>query len=334
MPPPLRRSALVAFATFAHALVLSGAALAGNGGVAPPAPASPTAGHIRDVYWLILGVTGGIFLLVSATLVLFIVRYRSRGRPREVEGPQVRGHTNLELAWTAGPVVILAIIAGVVFWRVSEIGGAPSTSAAANVPPRDTVRVEGHQYYWEFVYPNGARSIDHLRLPLGRETRLQVVSSDVAHSWWVPALAGKLDAIPGRTNYMAFRPNKLGTFLGQCAEFCGLLHADMKARVEVLPADQYASWVRGRVADRLALGKESFQGVCAKCHGFAGQGGVGPNIAQSPLLHDRTGLTNLLRNGGIKMPAVGKDWSQQQLGALIAYLQRRFKQGSGGGGQG
>ena len=112
MPPPVRRSAFVAIATFAVALVAAGPALAGNGGIAPPAPASPTAGHIRDVYWLLLGVTGAIFLLVSVTLVLFMVRYRSRGRPREVEGPQVRGHTNLELAWTAAPVVILAVRSG------------------------------------------------------------------------------------------------------------------------------------------------------------------------------------------------------------------------------
>jgi cytochrome c oxidase subunit 2 len=333
MPPPVRRSSLVAFATIAVALVSGGPALADNGGVAPPSPASPTAQHIRDVYWLILGVTGGIFLLVSVTLILFIVRYRSRGRPREIEGPQVRGHTNLELAWTAGPVVILAVIAGFVFWQVSRIGGSPGTSAAANVPASDTIRVEGHQYYWQFVYPNGARSIDHLRLPVDRKLRLQVVSADVAHSWWVPALDGKLDAIPGRTNYMAFRPTKLGNFLGQCAEFCGLLHADMKARVEVLPAAQYDSWVRERAGDRLALGKEMFDGVCAKCHGLAGQGGVGPNIASNPLLHDRAGLTRLLRNGGIKMPAVGKDWPDQQIDALLAYFQQRFK-GSGGGGQG
>ena len=86
------------------ALALASAAAAGNGGVAPPDPASPDAASIRDIYWLILGITGGIFVLVEGALILFVVRYRSRGRPREVEGPQVRGHTKLELAWTAGPV--------------------------------------------------------------------------------------------------------------------------------------------------------------------------------------------------------------------------------------
>jgi cytochrome c oxidase subunit 2 len=334
MPPPVRRSALVAIATFAVALVAAGPVLAGNGGVAPPAPASPTASHIRDVYWLILGVTGGIFLLVAVTLILFMVRYRSRGRPREVEGPQVRGHTNLELAWTAGPVVILAIIAGFVFWQVSEIGGAPGSSAATGPPTSEQIRVEGHQYYWQYVYPNGAISIDQLRLPYQRGVRLKIVSADVAHSWWVPSLAGKLDAIPGKTNYLSFKPTKLGVYRGQCAEFCGLYHAQMLTHVHVLPAAEYDQFVLQRASDRLALGKEAFQGVCAQCHGLAGQGGYGPNIAANPLLQDRAGLTKLLRNGGIKMPAVGKDWSDQEIDALLAYLQQRFKQGSSGGGQG
>jgi cytochrome c oxidase subunit II len=334
MPPPVRRLVRVlssaALLTLAHAAV----ATAGNGGLAPPSPASPSARHIRDVYWLVLGITGGIFLLVATTLLLFGVRYRSRGRPREVEGPQIRGHTNLELAWTAGPVVVLAIIAGFVFWQVSDIGGAPGSSASTGPPAREQIRVEGRQYYWNYLYPNGAISIDRLRLPYQRAVRLKIVSADVAHSWWVPALAGKLDAIPGKTNYLSFRPTKLGTFRGQCAEFCGLFHAAMVTHVEVLPAARYDAWVRKRATDRLALGKEVFEGVCAKCHGLAAQGGVGPNIAQNPLLGDRAGLTKLLQNGGITMPAVGKNWPRAELDATIAYLRQRFVQRSGGGGQG
>jgi cytochrome c oxidase subunit 2 len=332
MPPPVRRSVFVL--SVASALVLAGTALAGNGGVAPPAPASPTAGHIRDVYWLILAVTGGIFLLVSITLILFMIRYRSRGRPREVEGPQVRGHTNLELAWTVGPVVILAVIAGFVFWQVSKIGGAPSSSASTGPPAREQIRVVGHQYYWEYVYPNGAISINRLRLPVDEGVRLKIVSADVAHSWWVPALAGKLDAIPGKTNYLSFKPNKQGVFRGQCAEFCGLYHAQMITQVDVVPAARYQHFVRQRAGDALALGKDEFEGACATCHGLAGQGGYGPNIAANPILANRASLTKLLRNGGIKMPAVGSDWSDSQMNALLAYVKQRFKLGGSGGGQG
>jgi cytochrome c oxidase subunit 2 len=332
MPPPVRRSAFVLSVTLA--LVLTGTALAGNGGVAPVAPASPSAQSIRDVYWLILAISAGIFVLVVGTLLVFVVKYRSKGRSRELEGSQVHGHTNLELAWTAGPVIVLAIIAGFVFWKVSATG-ATSTPAAER-QAKNEIRVEGHQYYWNFMYPNGAVSVDTLRLPYNRTIRLTIRSADVAHSWWIPALNGKTDAIPGRTNHMTFRPTKLGTFPGQCAEFCGLLHAAMLAHVQVLPADQYDSWVsaRANASSKLELGKETFVGVCAKCHGLAAQGGLGPNIAQNPLLGDRNGITNVIRHGTGKMPAVGNDWSQAQLDATIAYLQQRFKQGASGGGQG
>ena len=328
MPPPVRRSAFVLAVTLA--LVLAGTALAGNGGVAPPAPASPGAQSIRSIYWLILGVTGAIFLLVTVTLVLFMIRYRSKGRPREEEGPQIRGHTNLELAWTAGPIVILAIIAGFVFWKVSDIGA--TSGSPTSTPARQIVRIDGHQYYWEFTYPNGAVSVDHLRLPYNKPVRLRIVSHDVNHSWWVPALGGKLDAIPGHPNETTWLATKLGTFRGQCAEFCGLLHAQMLAQVEVLPAARYAAFIQQRKTDKEALGKETFVGVCAKCHGLAGQGAVGPNIATNPLLGNKSGLTSILRTGVGKMPAVGNDWSQFQIDALIAYLHTRFKVGGASGG--
>ena len=331
MPPPVRRSVFVLSVTLA--LVLTGTALAGNGGLAPVAPASPDAKNISDIYWLILGVTGGIFLLVIGTLLVFVVKYRSKGRARELEGPQVRGHTNLELAWTAGPVILLAIIAGFVFWKVSDIG-ATSGLPASERQAKDEIVVEGHQYYWDFTYPNGAISVDTLRIPYNRTIRLTVRSADVNHSWWIPALGGKLDAIPGKTNHLTFRATKLGTFPGQCAEFCGLLHAAMLAHVQVLQPVEYDSWVSARANAQLALGKETFVGVCAKCHGLAAQGGVGPNISQNPLLGDRNGISEIIRHGTGQMPAVGNDWSQEQLDATVAYLHQRFVTGASGGGQG
>jgi cytochrome c oxidase subunit 2 len=333
MPAPVRRLVRVLICLTVLALAVATTAAAGNGGLAPVSPASPNAKNIRDIYWLILGITGGIFVLVVGTLLLFVVKYRSKGRSREIEGPQVRGHTNLELAWTAGPVILLAIIAGFVFWKVSDIG-ATSGLPAAERQAKDEIVIEGHQYYWDFTYPNGAISVDKLRIPYNRTVRLTIRSADVDHSWWIPALGGKLDAIPGKTNHQTFRATKLGTFPGQCAEFCGLLHAAMLAHAEVLPPDEYDSWVSARANAKLELGKETFVGVCAKCHGLAAQGGVGPNISQNPLLGDKKGLSNVIRQGTGKMPAVGNDWTQEQLDATIAYLQQRFKQGASGGGQG
>jgi cytochrome c oxidase subunit II len=307
-------------------LVCAGAALAGNGGLAPPSPASPQASDIRDIYWLILGITAAIFVLVEVTLVIFIVRYRSRGRAREVEGPQIRGHTNLELAWTAGPVVILAVIAAFVLYKAAAIRNAPAGT------PRDTIGIEAHQFYWEFTYPNGAHSVDILRVPYRRRIKLVITSADVAHSWWVPNLAGKMDAIPGRVNRLSFRAVKLGTFPGRCAEFCGLQHAQMLAQVQVLPPDRYDEWVNQRRSATQALARETFVGVCAKCHGLAGQGDIGPPIATSGLLADPAALTLLLQQGRAKMPPVGKTWDEQQLSGTIAYLQKRFHAGGGSGG--
>ena len=193
--PTLVLAVLVALAT-------AGIAAAGNGGFAPVAPASPNADHIQHAYWLILGFTAAIFILVESLLVIFIVKYRSRGRPRTVEGAQVHGHTRLELIWTVFPVVILAIIAGFVFYELPKIDSAP---AAAN-PIHITV--EGHQYYWQFDYTDSkdrARSIGTLHVPAGAVVDLKVVSPDVIHSWWIPALGGKIQAIPGRINHTWFQ---------------------------------------------------------------------------------------------------------------------------------
>jgi len=307
-------------------LVCAGVALAGNGGLAPPSPASPQAHDIRSIYWLILGVSALIFVLVEVTLLVFVVRYRSRGRAREVEGPQIRGHTNLELAWTVGPVLILAVIVAFVLYKAAGIRNAP-----AGTTPQ-TIKIEAHQFYWLFTYPNGARSVDTLRVPFDRKIELDISSADVAHSWWVPSLGGKMDAIPGRVNHMSFRALKLGAFPGRCAEFCGLQHTHMLASVQVLPPEQYDAWVLERAHLPQALARETFIGVCAKCHGLAGQGDIGPPIATSPLLADPSALALLLRTGRGKMPAVGKTWDPEQLAATIAYLNRHFHTGGTGGG--
>jgi cytochrome c oxidase subunit 2 len=318
--------ALVALAC----LTLAGVAYAGNGGAAPPAPRSPNASRIEDTYYLLLGIAGAIFVLVEAALILFIVRFRHRGRSRAVEGPQIIGHSRLELIWTIIPVLILAAIAGFVFYKLPGIKDVPSARAGT----RMAVRVEGHQFYWRYVYPDGTVAIDRLRVPVDEVVTLSVVSPDVAHSWWVPALGGKIDAIPGRTNRTWFRATRLGTYAGTCGEFCGLLHAFMRARVEVVAAADYRRFVASHGPKSPALGAEIVSGVCAKCHGLAGQGDIGPKIAQNPLIANKTGLTDLLRNGRpptrtpTGMPAVGKTWSQDELNAAIAALQKRY--GAGG----
>jgi cytochrome c oxidase subunit II len=303
-------------------LSLAGNALAGNGGFAPVSPESPNAQSISDAYWLIMGFTGAVFLIVEGALILFIVRFRSRGRGREVEGPQIRGNTNLEIAWTVLPVLILAAIAAFVFYKLPGIKNTPSARAGETLH----VTVVAHQFYWEFRYPNGRVSIDDLVVPASRVVTLDVESEDVAHSWWIPALGGKIDALPGRTNHTWFKPAHTGTYRGQCAELCGLQHAAMLSQVRVVPAREFRRFLATHAQSSVKVGMEEWTGVCAKCHGLAGQGDVGPPIAGNPILTDRVALSKLVHEGlppaktSIGMPAVGAGWSQAQVDALVKYV--------------
>jgi cytochrome c oxidase subunit II len=314
------------------ALTAAGTALADSGGFQPVTPDSPNDSRISTTYWLVFGFAVAIFLLVEIALVVFIVRYRSRGRGREVEGAQVHGHTRIELAWTAVPILILVVIAVFTFYELPGIKNVPKASAAGS---QLQIKVLGRQFYWEFLYPNGAVSVDTMRAPQGRVVKLDVTSPrfDVIHSWWVPALGGKIDAIPGNVNHTWFQAERAGTFHGRCAEFCGLLHADMQSAVQVLPPTAFSAWLHKRLqATGADLGRETFQGVCAKCHGMQGQGGVGPALTGNPLITQRSGIIKLLENGGVTMPAVGRGWPKSQLNALLDYLSTNIaKQGSGGG---
>jgi len=313
-----RKLPTLAFAVLV-ALATAGVAAAGNGGFAPVTPASPNATHIQHAYYLILGFTVAIFILVESLLVIFIVKYRSRGRPRTVEGAQVHGHTRLELIWTVFPVVILAIIAAFVFYELPNIDSAPAAAEPIHIT------VEGHQYYWQYDYPNGARSIGTLHAPVGAVVDLKVVSPDVIHSWWIPALGGKIQAIPGRTNHTWFQATKAGSYDGQCAQLCGVFHASMLATVQAGSQRQYrhylATW-------QDTIGKQIWNGVCATCHGNLGQGGYGPAIANNSLLIQPNALHGIVHNGftGTQgaMPPVGDTWTKAEFDALAAYVKKNI----------
>ena len=328
MPAPVRRKLFFAcLSLIGAALVLAGAAFAGNGGVAPPAE-TPQADRIQDIYWVLLGVSGVIFVLVEGALVLFVVRFRNAGRPREAEGPQIRGHTRLELLWTALPVLILAGIIAFVFYKLPGIKDVPAATAQGS---KVTVNVEGRQFYWRYTYPNGAVSINELRLPAGTPVELVISAPDfdVIHSWWVPSLAGKMDAIPGKVNHLSFvAPNDPGVFVGQCAEFCGIQHAMMMIRVRVVPPSEYRTFLADRLKVTADIGRMTFEGACAPCHGLNGEGLIGPSLQGNPTLADPQRLKDLLENGKGKMPPVGKDWSPHELAELAAYLKKGF---AGGG---
>jgi cytochrome c oxidase subunit II len=323
MPCGLRRiSVLVLVAV--SALAAAGVAAAANGGFTPATPNSPNASHTTTAYYVILAFTGAIFVLVEGLLVVFVVKYRRRGRPRTAEGAQVHGHTRLELIWTVIPVIILCVIGVVVFLELPKISSAPAASDPIHIT------VEGHQYYWQFDYPNGARTINDLYVPQGTVVDLRVVSNDVIHSWWIPELGGKIQAIPGHPNHTWFKADRTGTFAGQCAELCGLYHAAMQARVVVTSRSAYDTYVT--TTAKTDLGRAEFVGSCAACHGLQGQGGYGPNLQQSPLLLQRAGLEQRVRQGGIKMPAVGDTWTAAQMQALAQYVKAHVYKGATSGG--
>jgi cytochrome c oxidase subunit 2 len=307
-------------------LATAGIAAAANGGFTPESAHSPNAERINTAYYLILGFTGAIFVLVEAALVVFILKYRSRGRPRTDEGAQVHGNTRLELIWTVIPVVILAAIGIFVFYELPGISNVPKASAADRV----NITVEGHQFYWQFDYPNGARSIADLHVPVGKVVYLTIVSPDVNHSWWVPQLGGKTDAIPGKTNHTWFEADRAGTYIGQCAEFCGTFHEAMRARVIATSAAEYESYVSTQAQKE--LGRSEFQGVCATCHGMQGQGAYGPNLSTNPLLIQASGLTSIVRNGFGTMPPVGEGWSHAQIKALVQYAKSKIYKGAAASG--
>lgn len=306
------------------ALLTAAGATAANGGFTPVQPHSPNASHTVTAYYVIFGFTAAIFLLVEGALVTFVVKYRGRGRPRTDEGAQVHGHTRLELIWTVVPALILCVIAVVVFLELPKIANAPAAADPLNIT------VEGHQFYWQFDYPNGARTINTLYVPVGRVVELKVVSPDVIHSWWIPALGGKIQAIPGVANHTWFRADDPGTYAGQCAELCGLYHASMTARVVATTDRAYQTAIT--TSARANLGKAEFTGTCTTCHGMTGQGGYGPNLSNNPLLTQKAGLLAIVRNGRGRMPAVGDTWTPAQLQALASYVKTHVYKGAASGG--
>jgi cytochrome c oxidase subunit 2 len=304
------------------AVFLAPAAYGGNGGFAPVSPESSNAGDIRDSYLFISAFVVGTFILVEGLLVLFVIRFRRRRRPRFEDGPPIHGATRLELLWTAFPVVVLFLIASAIFIELPGISNVPSAGAGESLQ----IRVVARQFYWQYEYPNGVVAIDTMHAPAGVPVRLEVVApeDDVIHSWWVPALGGKIDAIPGIVNKTWFRARNPGVYSGQCAELCGLEHARMLATVVVTPQEDFDAWLAQRRTLQSAgngpLGEEEWAGVCAKCHGLAGEGGIGKPLAGSAVVTNAEAVASAVRNGRRTMPAVGPEWTNEQMSALLTYL--------------
>ena len=316
MPPAVRRLASIA-AVALGALASAAPALADNAGLTPVDPKSPNAEAINDTYYLLLGVTGIVFFAVEIALVVFLIRYRRRNRPVDAEGPQIHGNTRLEIMWTVVPVLLVAIVVGFVFYKLPAVTDVTRAASEPADEPNLVIDVEGRRFYWEFRYPDGRITYDTMVVPVDRTVELNVTAPDfdVIHSWWIPALGGKIDAIPGQLNHTWFRAESSGEYEGSCTEFCGLQHAEMTMVVRAVDAGGFEAELT-RLAGN---GQAQFEATCAKCHNLRGPELVGPTLGGNPTLADREALETLLREGRGKMPAIGRDWTDAQLDSLFAY---------------
>jgi cytochrome c oxidase subunit 2 len=206
---------------------------------------------------------------VQGSLIWFLLKFKAR---RGLVAAQIHGNTRLEIGWTVGAAVVLVFITVVTFIKLPGIKDpaasdidASGNPIAANAffaatdqtpPPKGAklhIVVDGQQYVWRYQYPQqGDKTVfayEEMVVPVGMTVTLDITSDDVAHSWWIPALGGKMDAVPGYTNKTWFKVTKAGTYRGQCAELCGRNHANMTARVKAVPFDQYQAWFDRQAAD-------------------------------------------------------------------------------------
>jgi cytochrome c oxidase subunit 2 len=318
-------------------------------------PASPPAESIRNLALLVLAITGFIFLVVEGALLYSIVRFRQPPGAGPDEPPQVYGSLPIEIAWTAAPALIVFLLILLVARTEYEVRVDPAHPPEGSKPLY--VTVVGHQWWWEYRYygkyyedSNKAAPLfitaNELHVPASdervpRPVYLTLLSADVAHSYWVPRLAGKTDLIPGRTNQMWFQGNEPGLYFGQCAEYCGTQHANMLLRVYVDPLPQFEAWRANEKKEAVvdaagAAGRKVFLAqACLNCHRIRGtraKGTFGPDLthlgardtlAAGMVPNTRRELHRWLRDPqqtkpGCRMPAM--KLSESQIDQLVNYL--------------
>ncbi|PYO94643.1 MAG: cytochrome c oxidase subunit II, partial [Gemmatimonadetes bacterium] len=220
-------------------LTTAALAVAGCAGPFPQSTLRPRSDFGRAIDHLFTGIFWWaviVFVLVETLLLITLIRFRHReGRPAP---KPARGNTALEIGWTLAPAVILVLVAVPTMRTILAVAG--------DAPP-DAVKVEviGHQWWWEYKYPNlGIVTANEMHVPVGKPVQVSITSADVIHSFWVPALAGKRDATPGHVTRVAFRADSVGEYSGQCAEFCGVSHANMGLRVLVDSDAAFERWVK------------------------------------------------------------------------------------------
>lgn len=268
-------------------LLIVGLLLSGCVGQSPTflQPYSSVAADESNLFVIIMVMAAVVFVLVEALLIYNIARFHRRSKETDAEPRQIYGNWRLEFVWTAAPILLVLILFVFTVNSINAIA-APQETAKSDV----AVQVIGHQWWWEFDYPDQKiKTANELHVPVGAAVRLTLNSADVIHSFWVPQLSHKMDVIPGQTNTLWFRADKAGVYDGQCAEFCGQNHANMRIKVVVDTPEQYAAWVQNQqlppvepVTDKEKEGQLIItQGICNSCHTLGdteAANPIGPNL--------------------------------------------------------
>jgi cytochrome c oxidase subunit II len=316
-----------------------------------PDSAGKEADRIDFVFWFTTWISIAIFALVAAVLAYAILKFRA-GPDDDSDGPPIHGHTGLEIVWTAIPAVLVTAIS-----VVSAVVLAENGKAGTN-PLR--VKVIAQQFAWTFEYANGV-TVGRLVLPEDRKTELQITAkeTDVIHSFWVPQLGQKQDAVPGEVNKLVVTPKRLGTFPVICTELCGLGHAVMRSTATIMPQADFTKWMReqqgpaqpsgggGGAGGQAALGESVFksaQSGCASCHTFkpaGATGKIGPDLDKLKQYAQKAGkpLDQFIRESivdpnayieqgyqkDVMPPNFGQTLKPNEIDALMQYLSQGAK---------
>src|SRR5260221_2325141 len=305
-------------------------------------PQSTPADSLFHLSMFVLVICGLIFVVVATLLVYAVVKFRARADDSAHEPPQVYGSTQIELAWTVIPILIVVVL---VLATTRVIHAVQDAKKPPNVVE---VIAIGHQFWWEFRYPAlGVVTANELHIPVSdpanpSPTFLKLLSADTDHSFWVPQLAGKTDLIPNRVNEMWMDPHRTGIFLGQCAQYCGTQHAKMLLQVSVDSPEDFRNWANAQKLpakqdDSVSAGRKVFETTaCINCHAVAGTaatGRFGPDLTH--MMSRRTIAAGAAENTpenlgmwiqdpdmikpGSLMPAM--KLSDADLDALVRYLE-------------
>jgi cytochrome c oxidase subunit 2 len=262
---PRRRRAALAFLTIALTVSVIGSLLLAPSAMAnfftPKSGGSPNANEIDSLYKIILYIAAVVFVIVEGALAYSVIKFRAK---KGASAAQIHGNTRLEIGWTVGAALILVVLTVVTFVKLPSIINPPNSNGGIQLsaattepaPPNGqklTICVQARQYIWRYTYGNGCLtdaftkklpySYTTMEVPVGETVILDIQAVDVIHSWWVPSLGGKVDAVPGYTTYTWFKALHPGTFRGQCAQLCGRGHAAMDAFVKAVSPSEYQSWV-------------------------------------------------------------------------------------------